>query len=95
MAQVLDPGVTYRVSCWAMLKNSASDSFKLTLKIEEDGNDTRYPGASGTIENSGWTKVEKDITVSVTGTLTSLDLYAEGPPAGVEYWVDDVSIVPV
>ena len=35
------------------------------------------------------------LTVDVVGTLTSLELFAEGPSAGEAFWVDDVVVVPL
>ena len=40
-----------------------------------------------------WTKLEGAYTVNVTGTLTELAIYFEGPAAGVNYYLDDVNVV--
>jgi hypothetical protein len=88
-------GNTYRVSCWAKLKGTtSSDRLKLTLEIVDDGI-PKWPGVATTINNIDWTLVEGDILVDVVGELTGISLFAEGPAAGVEYWVDDVSVVAV
>ena len=84
---------TYRISCYAKLKGDVvSDNLSLTLKIvDDDGN--HWKGVSTTINNNGWTLCGGDLTVDVIGTLSAVFLYAEGPGIGVEYWVDDFSVV--
>jgi len=85
------PDQTYRISCFAKLKNAASADLKMTLKVV-DGSGTRYLQVCyEKINSSTWTECAGNIVFDVTGTLESLDLFAERPSAGVEYWVDDVS----
>jgi len=88
----LDVGVQYRYSGWVKLKNRSSSFFKLAFRITKDTG-KEYPGVTGTITNTAWTKFEGTMTISTTGTLTGLEIYAEGPAANVEYWVDDVEVV--
>jgi len=94
MSQVLEPGVTYTFSCWGKLKNASTSNFSLTLMIETESSGRSWTGAYGTINSSGWTYIERDITIPSTG-VTGLFLYPEGPQAGIEFWVDDVSVIPV
>jgi hypothetical protein len=89
----LDANRTYRVSCWAKLKNAASGNLRLTLRIEDDDGPHWRGIGSTTINNSGWTFLDGDIFVDVVGTMTAIYLYAEGLAIGVEYWIDDVSAV--
>ena len=92
----MSAGKTYLVSCWAKLKGAASsDNLKLTLRIDDDVGGRKWRGVTRTINNQGWTLVQGEIAVSVTGTLTDISLYAEGPAIGVEYYVDDVSVTEV
>eukprot|EP00984_Skeletonema_dohrnii_P033014 scaffold28333_cov83-Skeletonema_dohrnii-CCMP3373.AAC.1 len=87
---------TYRISCWAKLKGTTgSDTLKLTLRIDDDVDGRKWLGISNTINNQDWTLIQGDIAVNVAGTLTGIDLYAEGPAVGVEYYVDDVSAIEV
>jgi len=88
----LQANTRYRVSCWAKLKNSGSATLRLSLRIEDD-NGPHWRNVSGNINNNSWKKVEGEIFVDVTGTLTNIYMYAEGPATGVEYWVDDFSAV--
>ena len=93
----MSAGKTYRVSCWAKLKGTttSSDNLKLTLRIDDDVGGRKWRGITRTINNQDWTLVQGEIAVSVTGTLTDIRLYAEGPAIGVEFYVDDVSATEV
>ena len=89
------PNSKYRISCWAKLKNAASDTLRLKVKYEdEDG--PHFKGISTVIYNNVWTLLEGYITVdeisSGGGTITAAKLFIVGPEAGVEFWVDDVSM---
>jgi hypothetical protein len=87
---------TYRISCWAKLKGTtSSDNLKLTLRIDDDVGERKWKGVTNTINNQDWTLVQGDIVVDVAGTLTDIRLYAEGPAAGVEFYLDDVSAIEV
>jgi len=81
----------YHVSCWAKLKNASSDTFKITMRVEDDaGEDWR--GITRTITDE-WTYVEGYLTVqNVVGSLNGVYMYLNGPAIGTEYWVDDVSV---
>lgn len=85
------PDETYRISCFAKLKNASRADLKMTLKVV-DGSGTRYLQVCyEEINSSTWTECSGNITFGVTGILESLDLFAERPAAGIEYWVDDFS----
>lgn len=86
------PNARYLITCWARLKNAANDNFKVTIKTEDDDG-PKWRGVSTTINSGGWTLLEGHITTEVAGQMTSAKLSAEGPAPGVEFWVDDVSLV--
>ena len=88
----LDAGVEYRYSAWVKLKNAPTSFFKLAFRITKDTG-KEWPGVTGTVTDTKWTKFEGTLTISTEGTLTGLEIYTEGPPANVEYWVDDVEVV--
>jgi hypothetical protein len=48
--------------------------------------------ATGTGSNSSWVQLSGNYTLSVSGTLTELSIYFEGPASGVNYYVDDISV---
>lgn len=83
-------GATYQVSGWMRI-SAASDYIKMTVE-QADANGTQYLGiAEGTGNNTGWTELSGTFTVNIEGTLSKFDLYFEGPAAGVNFWLDDVS----
>ena len=85
-------GVAYQISCWVKLKNAPSSFVKLALLVEKDTG-TDKPGASATVSSTEWTKLERSITISSTGTLTNVAISIQGPAAGVEYYVDNVEVL--
>jgi glucuronoarabinoxylan endo-1,4-beta-xylanase len=85
-------GKTYEVSAWVRLENKASDTVNLTFKRTDKGGDHYDWGATGTVTNTGWTKISGQYTVTANGDLTTLDLYAEGPAPEVNFYIDNVSV---
>ena len=86
------PNETYRFSCWAKLKNSASDVVKMTLKIVDD-NGPHWKAIETTANDGAWTFLQGEMNVDVTGQLAGAYLFMMGPASDVEYWIDDVSVV--
>jgi len=96
MIGIMSANKTYRISCWAKLKGATSSAtLKLTLRIDDDVGGRKWLGVSNAVNNADWTLIEGNIAVNVAGTLTDINLYTEGPAAGVEYYVDDVSAIEV
>ena len=86
---VMQPGVTYNVSAWIRLVSGSSQSASLTVQ-KTDGSGTTYQNvASGTATSSGWTQLSGTYSPSVSGTLTGLTLYMEGPGSNVNFYADD------
>jgi enterochelin esterase-like enzyme len=85
-------GKTYTCSGWVKLDNTASDTVIMTIK-KVDGSGTTYTNvATGTGSNSSWVQLSSSYALSVSGTLTELSIYFEGPASGINYYVDDVSV---
>lgn len=86
------PGETYQVSGWIRTSSTTSYSVKLTFR-QTDDQGTRYiPVDSDTASSSNWVHLSGNFTLNVTGTLTRLYVYFEGPPAGVDICVDDAVV---
>ena len=86
---VAQPGQTYGVSAWMKLDNATTDNVKLTIS-QNDGAGTQYFSIEAkTGSNGHWVQLTGEFTLVVTGALTSLTLYAEGPVAGVNFYADD------
>jgi endo-1,4-beta-xylanase len=86
---LLQPTNTYRISAWVRLLSGGSQPVLLTMH-KVDANGTTYTTvASGTANSTGWTQLIGGYTLNVSGTLTNLNLYMEGPAAGVSFYADD------
>jgi hypothetical protein len=85
-------GKTYACSGWVRLDNTASALIKMTIK-KVDGSATTYTNvATGTGSNSSWVQLSGSYSLTVSGTLTELSIYFEGPNSGINMYVDDVSV---
>jgi hypothetical protein len=90
----LGEAVPYKVNAWVKLDGAGSDDAKVSLKITDDDG-TRYENlASGKATDSDWTELSGTFTIDLSGTPSDLVLYIEGPAAGVDLLVDDVSVRP-
>src|SRR5206468_4244794 len=80
------------ISAWVRLSNAASQPVLLTIQ-KTDGTGTTYQNvASGTATSNGWTQLTGGYVLNVSGTLTALNLYMEGPAAGVSFYADDFDV---
>ena len=94
MTAELGEAVPYAASAWVRIDGASSDAVFLTAAITEDGS-TRYQRiATGTASSTGWTKLAGEVTFSLSGSDPVIALYVEGPAAGVDLLVDDVSVAP-
>lgn len=95
------PGTAYAVSFWVKVRNptKANESVGLTISTKEYDGDTnpKYRAHWGVANNDQWTYFSGQVSLptSSTGVFFEVIAYVEGPAIGVDYWVDDVSIVPV
>lgn len=90
----LTDGQTCLVSGCVKLQNASSANVTITIKQTDDNGDHYYPVVYAMpCTNSGWTNLSNIFTLNATGTLTQLFMYFEGPDAGVNFYVDDVSVV--
>lgn len=86
-------GQTVTISGWVRLDTTASDTIKLTVEQKDDAG-TRYIGIHQTTGYADrWTQLTGTFTLNVTGTLTYLDVYFEGPASGVSFYVDDAQVL--
>lgn len=86
------PGKTYQISGWVRLDNAPSAPVIVSIDLRDDRGNI-YPNvAHVTATDSNWTLLSGNFTLEVNGTLTGLDVYFEGPPAGINFYVDDVNV---
>jgi glucuronoarabinoxylan endo-1,4-beta-xylanase len=84
-------GKTYKLSGWVRLENSASAPVALSVE-QQDGKGTNYYNvAAATATDSNWVLLSGNFTLNVDGALSVLDVYFEGSPAGVNFYVDDAN----
>ncbi|MGA2914598.1 MAG: carbohydrate binding domain-containing protein [Sedimentisphaerales bacterium] len=88
----MESGKTYQISAWLRLETGASTPVAISVE-QQDGSGTKYHNvASGTATDSNWVLLSGSFTPDVNGALTVLDIYFEGPPPGVNFYVDDVNV---
>jgi GH35 family endo-1,4-beta-xylanase len=85
-------GLTYQASLWAMIGAGADQPVNFTAKITCDGTDTYSWIGGGTANASSWTQLSGTFTVPTCTVLGSVIVYAEGPAAGVDLFVDDALV---
>jgi glucuronoarabinoxylan endo-1,4-beta-xylanase len=90
---LISDGQTCTISGWVKLQNASSDSIAITVAQNDDSDTTFHPVVWSTGYDDVWTYLSGDFTLDVNGTLTELFFYFEGPAAGVNFYVDDVSLI--
>jgi glucuronoarabinoxylan endo-1,4-beta-xylanase len=85
-------GKPYRISGWVRLANAHSATVALSFEQQDDAGTAYHNIASATATDSDWVLLSGDFTLHVTGTVSVLDVYFEGPPPGVDFYVDDASV---
>jgi endo-1,4-beta-xylanase len=90
---LVEPGKTYQVSFWVAVGNAASADVNLTRKFSCDGQSDSYSWVVNPTAVASGTWVQLTGTMAVPScTLTDALIYAEGPGAGVDLYVDDVTL---
>ena len=88
---VLQAGQTYDVSAWVRLVNGGNETIQLTMQ-KTDGSGTSYATiASGSVSSNAWTQISDQYTYNPSGTVTTLNFYAEVPSSSTAaFYIDDV-----
>jgi outer membrane protein assembly factor BamB len=94
MLGVLQPETIYRMSVWVRLQNADNQNVSLTIGQTDDSG-SRWWHASGTASSTGWTRLMGEFALHTFGTLTELQLFVEGPNAGVNFYADDCVVEPM
>jgi endo-1,4-beta-xylanase len=85
-------GKTYEASIWAMVGDGADQPVNFTAQIVCDGVTTYNWIGGATASSSAWTQISGTFTVPTCATLGGVVVYAEGPAAGVDLFVDDALV---
>jgi len=92
LSGIMKPGRTYEISAWIKLKNKMQDAGRVNIKRTDDRGDNYTWVGSETVNDEEWTLVGGLYELQVSGSLKALELYTEGPGAGIEYYVDNVVV---
>ncbi len=84
---------TYKISAWIRLDNDRSDFVAISVEKQDDSGINYINVAGATVTDTGWVQLSGEFTLDVTGILTVLDIYFEGPKPGVNFYIDDVQVV--
>ena len=85
------PGGTYRASAWLRIAGASLSPVAMTLKSTCSGTTTFQRIGIATASDSGWSRLTGSIALP-SCAATELTAYFEGPPAGTDIYVDDVSL---
>lgn len=84
---------TYKISAWVRLDNARSDFVAVSVEKQDDSGINYINVAGTTVTDTAWVQLSGEFTLDVTGILTVLDIYFEGPKPGVNFYIDDVQVV--
>ncbi len=85
-------GKTYQISGWVRLDNAPSAQVLLSVEQQDDGGTNYHNVDTVTATDSNWVLLSGSFTLDVNGGLTVLDVYFDGPPPGVNFYVDDANV---
>jgi hypothetical protein len=85
-------GYRYDVSGWVRIAGASSAPVNWILGTHDDTGDHYASGASQTATSAGWVAVSASFTPSIVGTLMTAGITLAGAPAGVDIYLDDVTI---
>jgi endo-1,4-beta-xylanase len=85
-------GKTYKVSAWVRLENADADNIIMSIE-QADDNGTKYMNVARAMANkTEWVELSGEFKLDTKGTLTTLDIYFEGPAKDINFFVDDVAV---
>jgi endo-1,4-beta-xylanase len=87
------PGKTYQISGWMKVEGVPSSGINVTVGKTDDSGTTYTWVASTTVYDNNWAYLLGAYTVNVTGNLTNIFVYFEGPDPNVNFYVDDVNVM--
>jgi endo-1,4-beta-xylanase len=92
LTQAVVPGTSYQVSVWVTVEGAAQADVNLTQKIACDGVASySWLASPVAVQQGQWVELKGTLAVP-SCNVTELLIYAEGPPAGVDLLLDNVSV---
>jgi len=93
LSQVVTKGASYSASFWVSIGGAASANVNLTQKITCDGVTSYSWFVNPVAVNDGqWVELKGSLNIPNCSNLTEVQIFAEGPAAGVDLYVDDVNV---
>jgi GH35 family endo-1,4-beta-xylanase len=92
ITSAVTPGTSYQVSMWVSIANAATANVNVTQKIRCNGGSDQYSWlvAPTAVQQGQWVELKGTLAVP-NCALSEVTIYAEGPPAGVDLLVDNVT----
>jgi len=90
---LISDGQSCYISGFVRLGNAPSDSVAITVKQTDDSGTSYHSIKWSTGRDDFWTYLSGPFTLDVNEPLIGLDLYFEGPEPGVNFFVDDASLI--
>jgi endo-1,4-beta-xylanase len=93
LTSVVTKGASYSASFWVSIGNAASANVNLTQKVTCDGV-TSYSWFANpvTINDGQWVELKGTLNIPTCANLSEFQIFAEGPAASVDMYVDDVNV---
>ena len=93
LTSVVTKGASYSTSFWVSIGGAASANVNLTQKVTCDGV-TSYSWFVNpvTINDGQWVELKGTLNIPTCANLSEVSIFAEGPGAGVDMYVDDVNV---
>ena len=95
LTSVVTAGTTYQTRFFVTIGGVASAPVNITRKFSCAGESDSYAwvSSSASVVDGVWAELSGALAVP-NCELTNVLIYAEGPPAGVDLYVDDVVVSP-
>lgn len=94
LTSVVAAGTTYTATLYAAHDGPADDTLRLVAKVGcESGDAYNWLQNSTGVAADQWTQLSGDIVIDETCVVTDVLIYVEGTSAGVDVFVDSVSVV--
>ncbi|MEA3443832.1 MAG: endo-1,4-beta-xylanase, partial [Bacteroidota bacterium] len=85
-------GTYYKLTAWVRASGEPESEIEMTIAQNDGAGQNYYFLNMQTVTEGYWKQLTGHFQLEQEGTLTSLYVYFQGPPAGVEIFLDDVVI---
>jgi endo-1,4-beta-xylanase len=95
LTSAVSPGATYLTSFFVTIGGAATAPVNVTSKVTCTGESAVYSwvSSSSSVADGVWAELSGQLALPDC-ELSEVQIYAEGPPAGVDLYVDDVMVSP-